>query len=156
MSIGQRWMIEVVGGIPHHADPLHDPSGAVVAGHRERDDLGHIERVEPKPEDRTCAFGRVPMTPMLRRDAPAYLHTRRKVRNEPWDGEADESGEWRDTGNLQRPQSEAVLLEVMLYARHEPIALFTRQQAGEELHHSRIGVHGREGAPVAGTPAAQV
>ena len=39
-------MIEVVGGVPRHADALHHPAGAQVAGGGEGDDLAQAQTAE--------------------------------------------------------------------------------------------------------------
>lgn len=156
VPIGQFWVVEIVGGVPHHAEALHHATGATIVGNGERDDLGQVESVEPKSCGCVRALSRVPAAPVLHRKAPANLDARRKVGREARSGQTNESGERRDAGNFHCPQSKTVLLEVVLDARRQSIAFLPRQDTRKELHDSRIGVQSRKGAAVTRTPTAQV
>jgi hypothetical protein len=64
----------------------------------------------------------------------------------------DEAGEFRLAGNLDRPQPETVPLEMILNARHKPIALLAREGGSEVLRHARVSIERRKGCAVGGAP----
>ncbi len=75
-------MLEVVGRIAGHPEPLHHRPGSRVGRRRERDDLVQCEAIEPEPEGRPRRLGRVAVAPGVGRQAPADLDARRERRLE--------------------------------------------------------------------------
>lgn len=133
MSLGQRWMVEVIGRAVDHADSVHHAPRANVARHCERHDLGEPKRLKAECQHSPCSFGGVPAAPVLRGEAPTYFHARSEVGLEAGNGEANESGEGRDVPDLHRPQPEAVPVEVGLDARDKQVALSATMQPGDVL-----------------------
>jgi hypothetical protein len=52
-------VVEVASRVAHETDPLHDPNGADVLGHRERDDLLEAEVLEAEAQRLPGGLGRV-------------------------------------------------------------------------------------------------
>jgi hypothetical protein len=117
MLLGQRRVIKVVGGVVSHTDALHEAPRATVAWHGERYHLAEPQCLEAVRQDGPRSLGGVSSAPVFHGEAPAYLDAWREVRREAGDGQANESREGRDAGNLHRPQPEAVLVEVGLDTR---------------------------------------
>src|SRR6266550_7965409 len=95
------------------------------------------------------------MTPVLRAEAPPDLDARREMRFETRSRETQEAGEGRNARNLHGPESEAVLVEVILSSRHEGVALPPCKRRRQILGDSRVSVHRSEGREVSGQPAAE-
>ncbi len=101
-----------------------------VVRHGHRDDLVELQRLESECQDGPRAFGGVAPAPVFGRQSPADLHARREGRLEAGNRKADESRERRDVGNLHRPQSETVPIEVGLDTGDQRVAFVPRQAAG--------------------------
>ena len=69
--------------------------------------------------------------------------------------QADETGERRAPGNLQRPQTEFMFGEMGLDLIGQGVAFIGRQWRREVLLHPRVAVESREGRAVGGGPAPQ-
>lgn len=126
VTLGKPGMIEVILRAALHPELLHDAERATIGRHGERNDLGEREPIEAESERGARGFRRVATALMRGGQAPADFHARSEVRLEAREREADEARERRDTGNLQRPEAEAVLVEVRLDAVCEGIALLAR------------------------------
>ena len=104
---------------------------------------------------RRAGFRGVPPSPGRPGQPPADLHRRRERSVEgdrPEAGEPDEGGA---ADHLERPEPPSVPVEVSGDPLDERVALGPGEPGGEVGHDLRVGVHGRERDPVAGSPGAQ-
>src|SRR5579862_2327124 len=122
MTDGNPRMLEIVSRISGHSEPLHHPPRRLVERRRERDDLVQVELRESVFECGLTGLGRVAVPPVLAREPPADLDRRREVRLEARTREADEADEARAAGNLDGPQTPALLLEVPTDVLRECVA----------------------------------
>jgi hypothetical protein len=152
VPLGQQWMLEVVSRIAGHPELLHDSTGAKVPDRRDRDDLAEPEHVETMSQDGPSAFGRISFAPTRHVQPPSDLDTGLKWRVVSGRREPNESGERCHPGNLGRPESVAVLLQVELGALSELVALRSREGGRKELHGPWVSVQGRERIEVARPP----
>src|SRR5439155_24504108 len=144
-------MVEVVLGPSAESELLHHVSRALVAGRRERDHLVLAERIEGVSERCPATLRRITVAPVLRDEPPPDLqhptpeHRVRRV-------QSDEADEWRDAGQFDGPEAEALLL----HPRDDPvetgIGLLTRADPREVLHHPWVRVHRGERDPIALAP----
>ena len=148
-------MREVGGRVVPHAEPLHQPARALVAGGRVGDDLLQAECREAEIERCSGGLVRDPLAPVCARQAPARLDGRREryvIRDR---GEPDEAGQLAARLQLDRPQPVAVALEGGLQALDRKRGLRPRERLREVLHHLRVGVERRERIEILTPPAAQ-
>jgi len=155
VAFGERGMGEVVGGVVGHAELLHDALRPQIRNGRERDHLAETDDVERVVERSLTAFGRVPATPVLVRQAPTDLDRRREMRLPRLRREADVPGELAGVDDLDRPQPPPVLGKPSFDAVDERVALRARQRRRVVLHHGGIRVHCREQRAILVPPRAQ-
>src|SRR5438132_7636076 len=105
-------MLEVVGRIVAHAEPLHHSPGRRVEVRRERHDLLQAELIEAVAERRPARLGRIAVAPMLAPQPPADLDGGSEVLLEARPCEPHEADEARAPHNLDRPQPPALVLDL--------------------------------------------
>src|SRR5205823_203812 len=64
-------------------------------------------------------------------------------------------GEARDTGNLHRPQAEAMTIEVLFNPIGQRITLGWSQKGGKVFHHAWVSIHRRERLSIRRNPPAE-
>jgi hypothetical protein len=148
-------MVEVLAGIVRHADFFHDAARAPIWDGRKGNNLREFQFIEAECQRRAGALGRVTIAPVFGGEPPTDFDGGCEVGFEWRMAKADESGKRRDADDLHGPQAEAVLVEVNLDAGGAGIALLTRQKAGEEFHHARIGIQFGVGGKILRTPSAK-
>src|SRR5438045_1586955 len=155
VTVGQTRMIEILGWVAPHAEPLHDRLRAPVRHRREGDDGGKAERPEPVGDDQPRRLGRIAVTPVIERKPPTDLDAGREMRREARDREPDEADERGNARHLDGPETEAMLRKMRLETVDQRIALTAVGVSGEELHDAGIGIEGGERRPIGIAPAAQ-
>lgn len=155
MADGDAWVLEVVGRVVAHPEPLHDPPRRFVAGRGEGDDLVQTELLEAVRNRGPARLGRVAAAPVLAGEPPPDLHGGREVFLEARPGEPDEADEARPVRDLDRPQPPALLLELPADVLRERVALGARQGRHEMAHRLVVGVQGREGLEILLAPLPQ-
>ncbi len=93
MPFRNSGMIEIVACLVMHAGTLHNLHGANVGLRRERHDLGQLQFLKGIPQNLESAFGGVAFTPASPDQPPSDFDRRRKGGCEPWDRQANETGE---------------------------------------------------------------
>ena len=149
---GDAGMVEVRGRIARHAEFLHDPAGADVRRHGERNEGGQAKDVKSVAHDFTGAFGGISAAPEFMAQPPADFDGGHEGRFEAWHEKAYEAHEGPGRAMFGGPQAESVEIEVRLNAVEEILAFFFSEKAGHELHDARVGVHFSEGQAVFLTP----
>ena len=122
-------VVEVVGRVARHPDPLHHGPRADVRRDGERHDLLEPSLLEPEREGGPRGLGRVAVAPGLGRQAPADLDRGRERRLEVRRGQPGEADERPVRAPLQRPQPEAVVGPPPHDPVDERVALLARQRA---------------------------
>jgi len=112
-------------------------------------------RPNPSTSEALARLGRVALPPMLRVEAPTDLHGGHERSVETRHGGAGEPYERCRPHNLDRPQAEAVVVEMRLDALHQCVRLFAVEGPDHVAHDLRVGVHAREGLAIARAPAPQ-
>ncbi len=148
-------MVEVVGWVVSHTNPLHDTSRSNIAGHGKRHDLFKLQCMNAKLQRSAGAFGGKPPAPIVGRKAPPNFDAGREVRLKVWNRQADKSSKRRNASNLDGPEAKAVLIEVCFYPQRERVTVFTPQERGQMLHHAPIGIKCRERFAIGWTPPPQ-
>src|SRR2546423_8378129 len=105
-------MVEVVRRVARHSEPLHHPPRGLVEQRGERDDLVEVELFEAVRERRPPRLGCVAVPPIRACEPPPDLHRRREMRLEARAREPDEADEAGAAGDLDCPQSPALLLDL--------------------------------------------
>ena len=105
VSRGHPGVVAIVAGIVTHAQFLHHPSGASVAGAGEGHDLENIKLKETVSQSRPRSLGRITMAPVLPGQPPPHLHRGSEGGAELDAIESDESGKIRRGRDLDNPQT---------------------------------------------------
>jgi hypothetical protein len=133
-------MVEIVGRIVGHPKPFHDVCGSDVLRNGHGDDFIQACLIEGKTDARARGFRRVASPPELRGKTPPDFDARREMSLERWNSQAHESDKRGLVDHFDGPESEAMPLEVRLDAFDDRIALSTRQDGGEVLHHADVRI----------------
>ena len=96
-------MVEVVVRVARHTEPLHDALRGNVLRGSHRHDLIPTQRRERVLQGTARAFGRVTISPVLGRETPANLESRREVRFERNLAQSYDAGEQARRRALRRP-----------------------------------------------------
>jgi hypothetical protein len=145
-------MIEVLGRVAVHPDPLHDPDGSLVEHRGPREDLGQSGDLETVPKRLPGSFRCVTLAPRLRSEPPADLGGRRERGFECVNQEAREAKKARRVPALHHPQTVPMLREPSLDSPHEVLGLVATQRTGEIVHYLGVRVHRGEGFEVCLAP----
>lgn len=155
VSVREKGVEKISGRVVAEADFFHDAARFQVVGDGDGDDLFQSELLEAVVQRRPRGFGGVALAPVIRGQPPADFDARGEVGFEAGDTQADESDELRPAPDFDSPEAEAPFLKMSADAGGHFIALFARQESGEELHDAGIGVEGRERFEVVVGPFAE-
>src|SRR5713226_2360250 len=111
MSNRQAWMVEVVGEIVRHAQPLHDRHRSSVDHGRERDDLAQANPLEAIGNRGPCGLRGEPSAPVIARQPPTDFDRRSEMRRKVVQREADKADERGLSRYLDRPEPITALIE---------------------------------------------
>ncbi len=137
-------MVEVVGGIVAHTQPLHHSAGLIVDCSRERDDLVAAESIKAEGQRRAGRLGCIAVTPVATVKPPSNLNGWREVRFEPRLIEPDKTDERSDIDELDGPQSPTLAGDHGLNMGGELVALRLGQRRWEVPHDLGIRVESCE------------
>jgi hypothetical protein len=137
-------MVEVIGWIVAHPQPLHHSAGLVVDCGRERDDLVAAESIKAEGERRAGRLGCVALTPGATVQPPSNLDGWCEVRFEPRLIEADKTDERSAIDKLDGPQSPTLAGNHRLNMGGELVALRLGQRCWEVPHDLGIRVESSE------------
>lgn len=154
MPFGQARVVEVVGRLVAQAEPLHHAARAEVRGNGERDDFAQPEALEPETQGRARGLDRVAPAPVLGGESPGDFDAGGEGRFEARHAQPHHAEEGRHVGAFERPQAEAVAIEVLADAGSQGIALGARERPRQVLEHPRVDVEGGEGGEIALAPGA--
>lgn len=118
-----RWVIEVIALVVLHPEFVHHPPRADVDRGGERNDFEHPESIEAVRHRTSGRLRRVPTAPEPVVEPPTDLHRRCEMGVErcgPQSGETDERCGLRQ---LNGPEPEALVIEVLLDAIDQRVAL---------------------------------
>ncbi len=124
----QVGVIEVILRVANHPDLFHNATRLHVANSRQRNDLIKLQFMESKQHRGEGPFRRVPAIPIRSSQPPSDLYGGSEMCLKRTMEQADEAGEIGLVGNLDRPESETVPLEMILNPLHRPIALLARER----------------------------
>src|SRR3569832_578183 len=158
MADGQQRVIEVLGGIARHAQPLHHAPRTDVVGGGEGHDLEQTQEDEAERQRGTHRHRGITVAPEWMGQPPAELDARiggPKGRREFWDHQAGGPDERRHAGHFDRPQTETVARHVGSVAGGGRVALVQTERRAIWRHHPRSAVQGREGGDVIRPPRPQ-
>src|SRR5579884_976622 len=127
MSLRQRRMIEIVGGVAGHPELLHNPPRPYVARNCHCNDLIQPQGLKSKIGNRSRTFRRQTSSPIFRGQTPANFNAGRERSFEPRDIQTDEADEAAIAPQLGCAQSESMLFEMGLNFVYRRVALFSRQ-----------------------------
>jgi hypothetical protein len=148
-------MVEVVGGIVGHAEPLHQALRARVGEGGEGDKGIEVKDFEGVADDFATAFCGEALAPGVRGKAPADFDAGSEVCVEIGDGKTDVADEGIAGAEFGGAEAEAVELEVGLDAVRELIALLAGEYARHKFHDAGIGIEAGEGRAVGIAPMAE-
>src|ERR1700723_360149 len=148
-------MIEVTLEIVAHADSLHDPARAKIVSGGEGNDFLDSHRVKTKRQGCTCSLLRVPLTPAVKCQSPANLHTRRKRKRVGRYVESNKAHKVLCFFQFGSPQSEAFSSECLFEHLDHGLRLRTAKGRRKELHHTRICIQAGKRLDVGRLPPAE-
>lgn len=144
VSVREKGVEKVSGGVVAEADFFHDSARFQVVGDGDGDDLFQSELLEAVLKCGAGGFGGITLAPVFGGQAPADFDARGEVGLEAGDTQADESDELWSAPDFDGPEAETPFPEMGADAGGHFVALFARQEVGEELHDARIGIEGGE------------
>ena len=140
-----EWVVEVVGRITVHAEPLHHRDRRDVEDRRPGEDRLEVADLEPEAQRGPSRFGRVAVAPSRSSEPPTDLDGRGERCLEGRRRQTCEAQERAVLAALDRPLADAGRLEPRLDALDESIALLTRERTWEVAHDGRVRIQRREG-----------
>src|ERR1700738_1829319 len=148
MTLGNPWMVEVIGRVVGHSQLFHDADGANVDGRGPGVDLVQSDSIEPIVDSGCRGLGRKALTPVRAVEPPAYLHRGREVGWKVVVGKSPIAYELADAGHLDRPQPITATAELGFDSVGECVRLGASERRWEVLHDDGIRVEPRERLPV--------
>ena len=140
VALGQSWMVEIVGRIAGHAEPLHDSNRPYICRRRERNDFGQAYSTESVGECRPCGLCCETSTPISTVEPPADFNSGREMSLEVRHRQTDEAYEWSFVRRFNRPEPITELIELSLNQFHHRIGFVSAHYTWKLLHNDGIGV----------------
>jgi len=140
LTLGQPGVLEVLGRVVGHRQPLHHGTAAEVPLEGEGHDLVQPQTPERQVERRPRRLGRVTVAPGGVREPPADLGAGRERCLERRSREPREADELPCVAHLERPEPVAVGREPLRTAVELGVGLRPGQRCREVLHDDRVRV----------------
>src|SRR5579864_8247924 len=141
-------MIEIVRRVVGHAEPFHHAPRPDVSRNRERHQRLKPDLLERVPHHLPRALGSQPLPPMIGRESPANLDTRRKRALERRHGQPHKPDKRTIPPELRRTEPETVFPEMSFNPLDEQIALLPGKPSRHKLHDARVRIQPRKRFPV--------